>query len=415
VVSSPSPGSGYNELYDVWVTSPGDVWAVGEYSDDLDAHGQAATGSDIPDIGSRTLLLHWNAESWNVVDSPNLGVGSGLSGVGGSWGVSDDATSRIMGNWAVGSYITSGGNTTRTLIEHMTAPPSPLSTWSIYEEDISPPTHYEQGSRAADVGESGIIFLDYGQPRDFGSTPTQHDFGARLIDSHYPAKIAEIETAVKWFMDGYHAKWRGWPQQVYVAVSINNDNQDGKAELSIEHAQAWADMVTRLMQYALNRGYDEISVVAGIDAEPSWEPTYNESETWVRSYVEYPNTFSALYNFGSIDNYPCVSFPPPHEPCSDWDVEQLYQINWGIRPALLLPVPQVYRPVRGRWWDIVAWKGFVNHDGDMMDFAGSAGGSIYLTAEQAWRLLWLELNSDPRTRQTPDWTTKFRWSSTPYP
>jgi hypothetical protein len=93
-VPSPNPGgsSANNTLSGITATSPGNAWAVGEYSGRTDA---------------QTLVEHWNGTAWRRVPSPDPGGSSNpnvLHGVA--------ATS--SGNaWAVGEYF--NGTATQTL------------------------------------------------------------------------------------------------------------------------------------------------------------------------------------------------------------------------------------------------------------------------------------------------------------
>ncbi|MHB8599900.1 MAG: hypothetical protein ACYDER_24215 [Ktedonobacteraceae bacterium] len=81
VISSPSPGSGANDLYSVSAASSNDIWAVGDYSP--------------PGNGIQTLIEHWNGTQWSVIPSPNAGEGNYLYSV--SARSSSDA-------WAVGIH-----------------------------------------------------------------------------------------------------------------------------------------------------------------------------------------------------------------------------------------------------------------------------------------------------------------------
>jgi hypothetical protein len=96
-VKSPSPSSLYSELDGVSAVSGSDAWAVGSYWNVI---------TRVWD----TLILHWNGTAWTRANSPNPGLTSsqlyGVSAVSGS-----DA-------WAVGSYDTSKGGVTNTLILH---------------------------------------------------------------------------------------------------------------------------------------------------------------------------------------------------------------------------------------------------------------------------------------------------------
>ncbi|HJT57009.1 MAG TPA: hypothetical protein VJ761_10970 [Ktedonobacteraceae bacterium] len=82
IVSSPNPGSEFNQLYGVAAISANDVWAVG-YDYSGSGNGQA-------------LFEHWDGTQWSVVPGPNPGVDVELSGVVAL------STNNV---WAVGSLI----------------------------------------------------------------------------------------------------------------------------------------------------------------------------------------------------------------------------------------------------------------------------------------------------------------------
>lgn len=108
--STPSLGSGDNELNGADGVASNDVWAVG-----------ASTGSTANRY--KTLVEHWNGSQWQVVSSPNVGTNNfnTLTSV--------DALSSTDA-WAVGSYRTPtspGTDTVRnTLIEHWNG-----TSWSV--------------------------------------------------------------------------------------------------------------------------------------------------------------------------------------------------------------------------------------------------------------------------------------------
>jgi hypothetical protein len=82
IVPSPNDTGSGNYLYDVTVVSPDDVWAVG-----------ARETSRLQEY--RTVTMHWDGTTWQLVPSPNPGVGNRLNGV---------ATTPSGEVWAVGYY-----------------------------------------------------------------------------------------------------------------------------------------------------------------------------------------------------------------------------------------------------------------------------------------------------------------------
>src|SRR5439155_10882473 len=128
---------------------------------------------------------------------------------------------------------------------------------------------------------------------------------------------------------------------------------------------------------------------------------------------------SALYNFGSTDDCPCevrTAFPNPGPPCAGWNVEQLYQMSWGLGAE---PFPQIYRPIWARWWNVVKRWGYDHHQGALMKFRAPmcCSRTGLSTPDAAWRTLWLELNSDdfPLSGINPLWTTSIANSLTHVP
>ncbi|HEX8100870.1 MAG TPA: hypothetical protein VF660_11810 [Actinomycetota bacterium] len=94
VVPSPNPGSSGNVLRGIDGVSPTDIWA----------NGFQKNGSE-----DSTLIVHYDGTSWSQVASPNVGTGKNyLSGVA---AISSDDV------WSVGSYFVSGG-VYRTLAMH---------------------------------------------------------------------------------------------------------------------------------------------------------------------------------------------------------------------------------------------------------------------------------------------------------
>ncbi len=434
IVPSPNPSQEGNYLYKVYVTFPGDVWAVGAYD-----NSPLKAPQDSVTLGQKTLILHWNGQSWDQIDSISPGVGSQLLAITGATSLSS-AGKIISSNWAVGSYINSGLSPSQTLIEHITPPTAPVRTRSYYEQTTNKAIHHQQGCAAANQDPSnnpnGLVILDYGQPKDWPA-PTSHDWGTFLItDLCHPlpvsarkARITDIMAAVESFMDGYVECELTGLTQLHIAVSINNDNManvSGSPALNAGHAAAWAQMVSNLQDYA--KGYPEIFVSAGIDAEPNFDPGnfgtgLSDTEIWMQAYSD--ASVSPVFNFGSLDGYPCrpsgyPGFPPPR-PCrgDSWDQDRDYNVTWGIEAAR--PAPEIYNSGWARDWYIVKRWGMERYpDKAPMQFKGvmsecNAGfpicqsnfpdGGRGLEYRQAWSILWLELNSDPVTGLYPDWAT----------
>ena len=101
LVPSPNPSAPSAQLLDIMVSAPGDIWAVGNYTNNTPA--------------LQTLVEHWNGTTWTIVNSPNPGVGANFTSVAG------DAADNV---WAVGYYF--DANQSNTLVEHWDG-----TTWMI--------------------------------------------------------------------------------------------------------------------------------------------------------------------------------------------------------------------------------------------------------------------------------------------
>lgn len=106
VVSSPSPGTGINELFGVAAISSNDVWAVGHF-------GNANSVTD------SMLAEHWDGSHWSVVASPNPGTFANRLN-----SVTAESTNDV---WAVGNFFLNGSQgPDQTAVEHWNG-----SQWSI--------------------------------------------------------------------------------------------------------------------------------------------------------------------------------------------------------------------------------------------------------------------------------------------
>ncbi len=150
VVASPSQGSAM--LNAVAATSRKDAWAVGNYD----------TGS-----GFRTLIEHWNGETWKVAPSPDPAPGQGRTNtLGGVVAISRSNA------WAFGFYE-KAGTSFRTLIEHWNG-----SSWSVVPSPNSG-SGENTLSAASAVSESDIWAVGYHHVPGARKTLIEHWNGSR--------------------------------------------------------------------------------------------------------------------------------------------------------------------------------------------------------------------------------------------
>jgi hypothetical protein len=138
-MTSRNPSTGDNLLTGVTAVSPGNVWAVGQY---------------FVGVNTKTLIEHWNGQSWKVVKSPNAGDVNSLNGVYAASG------SNI---WAVGSDA-SGSSSAQTLMEHWNG-----KSWKVVKSpDVGALTNAliaVRGTSARDIWAVGYTVAGYPKTR----------------------------------------------------------------------------------------------------------------------------------------------------------------------------------------------------------------------------------------------------------
>ena len=450
-----NPGVTYNELRSVWMTGGGDVWAVGRYSDAAESPPALAT--------LRPYVLRWSDSNdrWVRVDTTLPGVGSQLLGIT----TIPNQGAVLTTTWAVGSYAATAGGTIPWIEEVKKAPLAPAHSTSYYETTLElntnlPSSPFAQGCRAAQNREQGIMILDFGAPRNFG-TAQNPQYGTLLTFTDKPASIVattpsdpDITKASKQFIYGYGSCYVPGPltQHLVLALGINNTsaNLEGtpipQAELTSGHAKAWANLVDDVYQYSKNYPGLIDRVSGAIDAEPNFvpyldpvagtrrfdTPANNSTYTWVSNFLP-QKAQQVYYNFGSTDGYPGGApgggIAPAGTCCSGWTAEQLYKTSYGLGAAHV--IPEIYKlPYSMSWHRVARWSydnGQVYplfFDGLMSDCraVGSTGctqldpaidpngalTNFHFTNDQAWQVFWHQLNVDLKTSQNLPWSTDIR-------
>ncbi len=442
--------------------SPSAIWGVWGADDTVTSTFGSGIGLGHPTdllAASQPIIMHWHGSTfndiskWDINDSPSPGTfGNQLLSVA-AQAQSFNSQIPITSIWSAGNYRNAGTPTpaAQSLVEDITAPTAPLTTTSIYENSLDYHMHKQQGCNAAQDltthGEVGLLILDYGKPKNWGDPVSP--YGTLLIGSlqqayiHHPYGGSDIFGAVESFAYGYIVCRNGAPgPPLIIAPGINNDSQYSPAELTTAHAQAWAAMIKQI-QFDF-RANPEVSFAAAIDAEPDYAipaqpegtltptPTmppdagFPPVATWATGYSN--QGVSDYYDFGSLDAYPCPPYPTPTPlpsslPCSVWSVDKDYTIATGIYRARALP--ELYLNLYAREWYLVKRWGYEQY-GPQKDFAGETtecqSGSCLPTPtgefnpQQAWQVLWLELDSDAATNQSdPQYSTDFTCSIGNYP
>jgi hypothetical protein len=133
-VSTPSVGSGANQLNGVLALAPNDVWAVG-FSTPVRPPAQAAT---------LTLIEHFDGSKWTVVPSPNVGPKTKYQS-NRLFGLTANSPTDI---WAFGSYFSADGfGHQKTLLLH----------WNGTEWIIAPSPNPTTGGYLSDLLFAGVV------------------------------------------------------------------------------------------------------------------------------------------------------------------------------------------------------------------------------------------------------------------
>jgi len=226
----------------------------------------------------------------------------------------------------------------------------PAATSSIYEATASPATLYRQGQSAGWAGSQGLVILDFGRPAVVGTTAGTMDFGGSFVS------LSAIAAGAESYIQGYFASAPAH-LQLDVAIGTNNSCGIGQpcgstvcgclnepssftswgADLAstIEAAQVQANAVRAHAGYT-----DVVTVMAGDDAEPAFDPGYQNTYDLLAGYANAVGGYSpAMVDYGTA------------EP-GFWSSAQLTQVIDGFKPNLALP--EIYFST-----DVTAWASVI--------------------------------------------------------
>lgn len=304
------------------------------------------------------------------------------------------------------------------------------STTSRYMQTTNVNTLKDEGRSQA--SESGGIVLYFGPPRYQNSK-----YGTLLYDYSTFASVADIESAVKAFSDGYWEGNQANPNAfVTIAIGTSNcGNGSGSGacnpgtNLTYSHGKAWADMIDNVYTYLVNRGYtSKIQVAGAIDVEPDWNTVQN-TKNWIDGYVD--NTTKPYYNFGTCDGCPYTGEPV----CANnggtinnsWTLEDVRYVSWGEVQSW--PLPEIYRTdgINAQQWYRISLYSYLCHNGSKIAFKGTMSTwqacqdtnpnqchsiGIDNQPSAAWWQLWDTLYADLRTRiNNMPWLTDITWQN----
>ena len=220
------------------------------------------------------------------------------------------------------------------------------TTTSHYEGSANSRTLYAQGAAAGESGSEGLAILDFGRPAVDGSVSGTVDFHGTFVS------FQAIESSTEAYVRGY---FDTAPSYLHLNVAIGTNNSCGTGqpcggivcgcELEPPSFSAWgAQLATAVEQVqsqatsikSLSGFTDKVTIMAGDDAEPAFDPGYQNTFDLMAGYARAVGGYlPAMVDYGSAD--------PGY-----WSNAQLLQIANGFSPNLA--VPEVYTQANARSW-----------------------------------------------------------------
>ena len=222
------------------------------------------------------------------------------------------------------------------------APP----TTSYYETSASAAVLGGQGQAAGQSGTQGLVVLDFGRPASDGTSDGTVDF------SHNVVSFADITNGVESYVMGYY---NAAPADTRLDVVVGTNDSCGSYQPcgsvvcgcphepsnyitwghelagTVEQLNAWSARV------ASSNGFtDTVHVWAGDDAEPAFDPGFDNTRYVMEGYAQaVGGSYPPMVDYGSAD--PGI-----------WTNDQLLQIANGFSPNVAMP--EMYTPSQVAEW-----------------------------------------------------------------
>jgi len=226
------------------------------------------------------------------------------------------------------------------------------ATASHYEASTDPATLFAQGRAAGRAGAQGLVILDFGRPAVSGSISGTMDFDGSFVS------LSSIVAATTSYVQGYFASA---PANFRLDVAIGTNNSCGTGQpcggivcgcrFEPPSFSAWGAQQAAAVERAQSQvnslrsqsGFtDVVTVVAGDDAEPAFDPGYQNTYDLLAGYAQAVGGFQpSMIDYGSAE--------PGY-----WSSDQLLQIADGFRPNLA--VPEIYFNS-----DVSSWASLVSY------------------------------------------------------
>lgn len=219
-------------------------------------------------------------------------------------------------------------------------------TTSYYETSASASALTSQGQTAGQSGMQGLVVLDFGRPASDGTNDGTIDY------SHGFVSFANITAGVESYVMGYY---NAAPADTTLDVVVGTNDSCGVSQPcgsvvcgcpeepssyitwgrelagTVEQLNAWSAHV------ASSNGFtDTVHVWAGDDAEPAFDPGFNNTKYVMQGYAQaVGGSYPPMVDYGSAD--PGI-----------WTSAQLLQIANGFSPNVAMP--EMYTPRQVAEW-----------------------------------------------------------------
>jgi hypothetical protein len=238
-------------------------------------------------------------------------------------------------------------------------------TTSYYETSASAAALNHQGQSAGQSGTQGLVVLDFGRPASDGTNDGTIDF------SHSFVSFANITAGVESYVMGYY---NAAPADTTLDVVVGTNDSCGVSQpcgsvvcgcpdepssyitwgqelaKTVEQLNAWSAHV------ASSNGFtDTVHVWAGDDAEPAFDPGFNNTKYVMQGYAQtVGGSYPPMVDYGSAD--PGI-----------WTNDELLQIANGFSPNVAMP--EMYTPSQ-----VAEWAALVSyakaHEGEEVTLFG---------------------------------------------
>jgi hypothetical protein len=219
-------------------------------------------------------------------------------------------------------------------------------TLSYYEDSASAAVLGSQGDTAGQAGMQGMVILDFGRPASDGTHDGTLDYSRGFLS------FADITTGVQNYVMGYY---NTAPDRTTLEVVVGTNDSCGMYQpcgsvvcgcpyepsnyvtWGQELAQAVEQLNAWSAQVASSNGFtDTVHVWAGDDAEPAFDPGFNNTNYVMQGYAQaVGGSYPPMVDYGSAD--PGI-----------WTNDQLLQIANGYSPNVAMP--EMYTPDQVAEW-----------------------------------------------------------------